>query len=278
MNATGEFDGLDGNRVGGELSHLGQGAASMEEVADRLVRHLYDSLVAQPDESDDSGTSRRQRACALVRLYKTHAYRDLPVTLMDFVDTAMGGPPPHMGLKCLTLLGTAGDEDDWNRRDASRGHQAIPLVSAELLRARVPMVARLIEQMGVDAQQVINPANPVIPVNPVKAGSADLTLILNRQEHKYDVFYVPEAKGSPYIPAQEQFVLRYGIRSVVGFGGVLPSGDLFAVILFSRMFVPRAMAEEFASLALPVKIALLPFTFRNVFTSTNSANNSVHAP
>ena len=45
---------------------------------------------------------------------------------------------------------------------------------------------------------------------------------------------MPEAAGSPYIPAQEDFVQPVGIRSVLGFGGMLPGGDIFVVILFSR--------------------------------------------
>lgn len=47
----------------------------------------------------------------------------------------------------------------------------------------------------------------------------------------YGVFHVAEARESAYVPAQADFVVPYGIRSVVGFGGPLATGDLFAVIL-----------------------------------------------
>ena len=50
------------------LGALGAGASSMEEVANRVVRHLYDNLV-------DPATS--QNSCALVRFYKTHPYSQL---------------------------------------------------------------------------------------------------------------------------------------------------------------------------------------------------------
>ena len=56
----------------------------------------------------------------------------------------------------------------------------------------------------------------------------------------YNVFHVPEAFDNPLIPAQEDFVLPYRIKSVLGFGGLLPSGDIFAVILFLKFgYLPR---------------------------------------
>jgi len=51
----------------------------------------------------------------------------------------------------------------------------------------------------------------------------------------------------------------FGIRSVIGFGGMLPSGNLFAVILFTKVPIPRETADLFRPLALSVKLAILPF-------------------
>jgi hypothetical protein len=75
----------------------------------------------------------------------------------------------------------------------------------------------------------------------------------------FNVFYVPEARESPYIPDQEAFVRPVGVRSVLGFGGMLPRGDMFVVILFSKVAIPRETAEMFRTLALNVKMAVLPF-------------------
>ena len=72
----------------------------------------------------------------------------------------------------------------------------------------------------------------------------------------YCVFFVPDAEGSPFIPAQEEFVQPCGIRSVLGWGGVLHRGELFAVILFTRVMVPEQSAERFRYVALDVKAAL----------------------
>ena len=47
------------------------------------------------------------------------------------------------------------------------------------------------------------------------------------------------------------------MRSVVGFGGRLPSGDIFAVILFCRVSVPSETAELFPPLALNTLAACL---------------------
>ncbi|MBI4957330.1 MAG: PAS domain S-box protein [Myxococcales bacterium] len=79
---------------------------------------------------------------------------------------------------------------------------------------------------------------------------------------RYDVFLVREAKGSPWVPAQADFVVRCGVRSVLGFGGLLPSGSLFAMLLFLRTSVTRETAELFQMLALDLQLALLPFDRR----------------
>lgn len=237
----------DWQQCGKALSEIATTAQSMEQVAEGIVAYLYDTLgVAAENDAP--------RACALVRLYKTHAYQRLPLPLMDFADAVLEGQAVPFGMKCLTLLATAGDEPAWNDRTQSAGHQAIPLVNSEMV-ARIPMVARLVEQFGLDTRTLLQADAELL--NP--------DLILELAQKKYRVFHVEDAVGSPYIPAQANFVQRYGLRSVVGFGGLLPSGDLYAVILFSRVSVARSTAEEFASLALPVKIALLPFTYQNVF-------------
>ncbi len=42
--------------------------------------------------------------------------------------------------------------------------------------------------------------------------------MLVREEKKYGVLHVPNAVGSQFIPAQQEFVIAQGIKSVVGFG------------------------------------------------------------
>jgi hypothetical protein len=71
-------------------------------------------------------------------------------------------------------------------------------------------------------------------------------------------------QATEYIPAQE-FGVPYCVRSVVGFGGFLPPGELFAVVLFSRVPVSRDTAALFRALALRVRLAFLPFSITRIF-------------
>ena len=71
--------------------------------------------------------------------------------------------------------------------------------------------------------------------------------------------------GSPYIPAQDDFVIPNGIKSVLGFGGVLSSGKLFVVIMFSKTSIPADLANKFSSVGASVKEAVEPFVGNKVF-------------
>jgi hypothetical protein len=218
------------------LRRAAQGAASMETAAAAICRFLYDGLV------DGEGG----RACVLARFYKTHPYGALPPDLQRFAKRAFGAvaiSPPEPAMKCLTLLATVGDAPGWNDRRASEGHQAIPLPSPHVVE-RAPMIAQLIREFGMQLSDVVRP-------------SGDLVRALGGKS--YGVFHVEEAVGSPFIPAQAGFVDRYGIRSVIGFGGLLPTGDLFGVILFSRVHVAVESADRFRSLALDLKSCLIPY-------------------
>ncbi|HEX5865658.1 MAG TPA: hypothetical protein VF014_15635, partial [Casimicrobiaceae bacterium] len=115
---------------------------------------------------------------------------------------------------------------------------------------KAPMIAQLIKELGVELEVVLQP-------------SAEVVKELAGKRH--GVFHVENALGSPYIPAQQDFVVRYGIQSVLGFGGLLFNGDLFAVILFSTVHVSAASAERFRTLALDVKSAFARFNDANVF-------------
>jgi hypothetical protein len=152
-------------------------------------------------------------------------------------------------MKCLTLLATAGADPAWNSRHTSTGHKALPLPSEESI-ARSPMIAQLIRQLGVETASLF---------------AADPHVMIDLDQHSFNVFHVADAVGSPHIPAQHGFVIPYGIQSVIGFGGQLPNGELFATVLFSTVSVPRETADLFKTLALALKVAILPFAGRSVF-------------
>jgi PAS domain S-box-containing protein len=219
-------------QVGTILRGLGAGASSMEEVAGAIVSCLREHFVDKR-----SG----QSALPLVRCYVTKRFDELEPDVQDFARAAAPDTFGERNVVCLTLLGTAGEDPAWNARRDSIGHKAIPLPSMESLR-RSPMIAQLMAQLGVDAGHIIAPAPD---------------LLRDVEERTYNVFFVPEARDSPYVPAQDEFVIPYGIRSVVGFGGVLPDGMVFAVVLFSTVPIPAAIVDTFATIALSIKVALL---------------------
>lgn len=234
-------------RTGVAIRKVVHGAESLEEAAQLLVRYLYEHCV-EPE--------RGERTCALVRFYKTHRYGELEPALQLFAARQLGTATPRADMRCLTLFATAGDEPDWNSRHASKGHQAIPLPSAEGIRA-APMIMRLVEELGVDIESLVSStAEP--------RGRTDI--------RTYDVFHVEQALGSPYIPAQHDFVERYGIASVVGFGGLLRSGELFAVILFSRVPIPARSAARFRTIALDVRSSLFAFDESRVWRESGSVS------
>jgi hypothetical protein len=225
----------DMTEVGAVLRKLGEGAASMEEVANRVVRYLHENLV-------DPGTGERE--CALVRFFKTHPYGELDSGLRDFAREMLPDPDavvPEM--RCLTLLATAGELPEWNARRSSVAHAAIPLASEEIV-SKAPMISRLLNQLGVRIEALLKRSPE---------------LLVETEPTSFNVFYVPDARGSSCIPAQHDFVEAFGIESVLGFGGMLPTRDIFVVILFSRTPIPRETAELFRTLALNVKVAALHF-------------------
>jgi hypothetical protein len=219
-------------RTGLALRRVVRDCRTLESAAGAIVRYFYDHCLDL-----ESGA----RTCALARFYATQRWDALEPELQRHAAAAvdMASPPPA-DMRCLALLGTAGDEPAWNSRHLSRAHRVIPLPSAEIVRS-APMIARLIEDLGMDLESVI-------------AGAT--TKPTATESRNYGVFHVEEALGSPAIPAQEEFVIPYAIRSVVGFGGVLRSGEMFAVVLFSRAHIPPSSASRFRTIALDIRSAL----------------------
>jgi|SRR5208283_1564397 len=231
-------------QLGATLRRIGAGASSVEEVAQRVVRLLYDELI-------DSATG--ARACVLARFYFTTQYSNLDEDLRAFGSRLMKGSELRPETRCLTLLATAGEKPEWNSRKKSEGHKTIPLPSAQAVEA-IPMISQLIKQVGIDVGTILKP---------------DPALVLEMEQKTYNVFFVQEAAGSPFIPAQENFVIPYKVRSVLGFGGLLPSGDLYAVLLFARVSISRDSADIFRNAAMNLKVALLPFVDGPVFGIPN---------
>lgn len=216
------------------LRKSGKTVKTMEEAAGRIVHFLYDNLI-------DGRTG--EHACALVRLFKTHNYGELDDELQNIARDMLGDTPVSTSMKCLVLLATTGEKNEWQSRNTSKGHRAIPLPSEQSV-GQIPMIKNLVSQLGLDISMVVKP---------------DAKLLLDMEQRTYNVFFVPEALDELHIPAQKEFVIPYGIKSVLGFGGILPTGDMFTVIMFLKVTIPPEVAELFKTLSLNVKMALLPF-------------------
>ena len=239
MTPTSEFGPLDVTdftlgamlRTGIALRRAVRDCRTLESAAGTIVRYFYEHCLDVRSGS---------RTCALARFYATRRYDGLEPPLQRIVAESMGTSDPDPALRCLALFGTAGDEPGWNSRHLSRAHRVIPLPSAEFVRS-APMIAGLIEDLGLDLETIVG---------------RDDGLTRATEPRTYDVFHVEQALGSPVIPAQEEFVVPHGIRSVVGFGGLLRSGEMFAVVLFSRAPISAASASRFRTIALDIRSAL----------------------
>ncbi len=244
-----KFDLGDMLKCSLRLRETVMGAPTLEASAQRVCRFFYDELRGPNIE----------RACALVRCYKTHPFKALEPELQEFARSILGPETsPRPTMKCLTLMATVGESAAWNSRHLSRGHRAIPLPSPEIVE-KAPMISQLIKELGLELSTVLQPSPEIVKE---LAGK------------RHGVFHVENALGSPYIPAQQEFVVAHGIRSVLGLGGMLFTGDLFAVILFSTVHVPAAAADRFKTLALDVKSAFSRFSETNVFNQRPSAVGS----
>jgi len=84
-------------------------------------------------------------------------------------------------------------------------------------------------------------------------------LLVDGDQKQYNVFYIPDAQTSLLFAQQGEFVERFGIKSVIGYGGLLPSGRIFACLMFAKVLIPTQTAQLFKPFALNTKLAVLPF-------------------
>ncbi|NUO09409.1 MAG: hypothetical protein HUU08_12150 [Candidatus Brocadia sp.] len=237
-----KFTIQDMTQCGDALEHLGYKANGIEELANSVVRYFYDHLI-------DRRTG--EKSSALVRFFMTYPYESLDEELREFASKMPGGQSLAKTTSCIVLLATVGIQPEWNSKELSRGHRVIPLVDKETAEKH-PMIAQLIYQLEIDIDNVIHPRP---------------TPEIELESKVFNVFHVPDALGSPHIPAQDEFVIPFGIKSALGFGSMLPTGNLFTVVIFSKTRVPRNTAEMFRYLALNARMAILPFVTKKIYVN-----------
>ncbi|HIA54639.1 MAG TPA: hypothetical protein EYN91_21560 [Candidatus Melainabacteria bacterium] len=250
------FSLQDMTDLSAEIRELGSGARTQESVADRIVKHLYEGFTLK--KSGD-------KAFALARFFISLPFRELEQPLKRFVESRRSEPHDiRPDTRCLTLLATYGERAEWCDRTKSTDHRAIPIDSPDLA-TELPMIALLCKQFGFESNTVSDVVLSNPERQPQSLATADSDVVMDQDQATFNVFFVQEALESPYIYAQEEFVKPYGIRSVLGYGGILSAGQIFAVILFSRASIKREVAQRFKPLALSTKNALLQVPQDKVF-------------
>jgi hypothetical protein len=185
----------------------------------------------------------------LTRLFATVPFEMLPASNRNFVTSLLDAkeltPLLHSHTPILSLLGTSGQEDEWNDRRKSRGHVGIPFVSADFI-DQVPMISHLLKSLGFSSEWILSNGTGIFESTMGKMAG---------------IFYVPEAstavdeKNRKIIGAQD-FVSKYNIRTVFGVGGGYVKEAAFIVlIVFAREQIDEERAQCFLPLATVVKAA-----------------------
>ncbi|MGK7922598.1 MAG: ATP-binding protein [Trichodesmium sp.] len=242
-----KFNLRDLSECGFILRQLGRNAETMEAASNIIIQYLYESLI-------DSQT--QEKSCVLIRLFKTHSYGNLTPELQKYVQNILKKTDIQDDLKCLTLISTFGEKPEWNDRQKSVEHQAIPLINEQAI-AQAPMISQLFQQLGLEPGTLLQP---------------DRSLLVDLEKQICQTFYVPNALDSPYIPVKESFVIPFNIKSVFGCGGLLPSGNTFVLLMFLKVELPKLTIDLLRKLTLNLKMVILPFDESNVFIESVQYN------
>lgn len=202
-----------------------QPSKSLEEAAQELAASLH---------------SQFSESVALARVFVTVPFGELPKANQDFVRKLAEGAGAGAQLKdstpVLSLVGTHGEESDWNDRRKSKGHVGIPLISSAFVGA-IPMISRLLKELGVPLDWIDNHDSEIIKK---MSGSAGLFFV-------DDAGSAVDNEGRKIIAAQD-FVSSRKIKSVFGTGETYSTGQIIVSVLFCRDSFKRSKAEHFPTL------------------------------
>lgn len=239
----------DMTECGAALRKLGDTARCMEDVAFRTVEHLYLHLGSGPKQT---------KACAVVRFFITQPYGQLSTQLQGLVhsetDVTLVSETP-----CLTLLASVGNKLEFCKRSSSDLNLVTALPDPTLAE-QYPVVAQLVARFDL-------PGAFSVPYN------ADL--FLEEPGRNFDVIYIQDASAEAALSTgvESEFVASNGIKSVIAYGGLLPSRNLFAIIIYSKTAISRQVALGFRPFPLNTKIALLPLDDEHpIFSSQVTAH------
>ncbi len=209
-----------------DLEEKIQKAGSLEEASQELAASLHRKF---------------EESAVLARVFVTVPYESLPSANRNFVENLADSAGAKSGVRpatpVLSLIGTFGQESNWQDRRKSEGHVGIPLISSAFVDA-IPMISRLIKELGLALEWV---------------DSHDTEKIVETIGSKAGLFYVEDAasatdsEGRKIIAAQD-FVSDHNVKSVFGTAGAYSSGQLAVAVVFCRDTVSRSVAELFLPL------------------------------
>lgn len=226
------------------LRQFGRDAGSMTEASRKIAKYIYEHFC-------DAETG--AKSCALVRVFKTHPYRELKESLPKCFFPLVNSTSPEAEIKCWRLLAAAGTQPQWNSWNTVENTE-IALMSEDFV-AQIPMISELSRQLGLDIPTLLGIKRQMLQELEAKI---------------FDVFYLSDAEYSPFVSEKNSLIIPYQVKSVLGFGGFLPSGNFFFVLMFLKIKIPSTTATQFKDLALGIKTALLPFDGGVVFEPSES--------
>jgi hypothetical protein len=179
-------------------------------------------------------------SAALARIFLSRPLERLPDGRQQFVRElvrAKGVSGLVPATPVLTLLGTRGEEQDWNDARHSKGHMGIPLLPG--LVRELPMIAGLLKALGIHLREGDSRLAMAAPTAAVFSGMFRVA----------DARTGTDGSGRKVIPALD-FVQRYGIRTVFGIGGLYLSVDsMLAILVFCREAVEEPVVRQLVPFA-----------------------------
>ncbi|MBW2244977.1 MAG: hypothetical protein JRH01_23600 [Deltaproteobacteria bacterium] len=211
----------------GRVESRVRSAGNLAEAAQELAKELHLCFEA---------------SVALARVFFTVPYGSLPEDRQEFV-RALARPSGavvdlNSTTQVLSLVGTHGDQKDWNDPGKSRDHLGIPLISAQFV-GGIPMISRLLRELKVPLDWI---------------DTHDAAVIQKTLGESSSLFFVDDAgvatddDGRKIIAARD-FVADYKIQSVFGIGGAYSGGEMLVTVVFNHDRFERENAEQFLPLA-----------------------------
>jgi two-component system NtrC family sensor kinase len=232
--------------------------AHVRALQDRLRGAVQDATALDAASQSFAQTMAEEfKETVLARVFSTIAFRILPEATRTFVSQRAREARIESLMKpelpVLALMGTFGVEPEWRQRAVSKRHLGIPLASEGFTRS-LPMISALLSQVGFDPLRSREETRGIRIDQLLGGGGAG-------------VFHVEDARssvdpdGRKIIPAQD-FVAKYGVRTVYGMGGCWPDGSFVTCIVFTRELLDRATIRRVAPVLSVFRAVTTPLVAR----------------